>query len=145
MEKEKVQSFENHARFVPGFHGFVFFVFVINLLWSLAQLRLGTFGTVVNALVAAALLGLFFYTRFFVLTVQDRVIRLEMRLYLERLLPVEQRSRVGEFTLDQLVALRFAGDDELPTLARQVLDEKLTDRKAIKRRIKNWRPDFLRA
>jgi hypothetical protein len=77
--------------------------------------------------------------------VQDRVIRLEMRLRLERLLPPELRSRVSEFTVPQLVSLRFAGDDELPVLARQVLEEKLSDRKTIKRRIKNWQADFLRA
>jgi hypothetical protein len=77
--------------------------------------------------------------------VQDRVIRLEMRLRLERLLAPELRSRIPEFTVAQLISLRFASDGELPALARQVLDENLTDRKAIKRRIKNWQPDFLRA
>jgi hypothetical protein len=87
----------------------------------------------------------FLYARLFSLTVQDRVIRLEMRLRLERLLPPDLRSRIPEFTPAQFISLRFAGDDELPALARQVLDEKLSDRKTIKRRIKNWQADFLRA
>ena len=146
MSQKKPQSFENHARVVPGFHGFVFPVFVVNLVWSLVQLRHGIgFASVLSVLVAAALVGLFFYARIFALTVQDRIIRLEMQLRLARLLPADLQPRIAEFTVGQLVSLRFAGDDELPALARQVLEEKVTDRKSIKRRIKNWQGDFLRA
>ena len=146
MAHVKVQTFQNHARFVPGFHAFVFPVLAINLIWSLVQLRNGIgFASLLSVLLAAALVVLFFYARIFALTVQDRVIRLEMRMRLARLLPGDLQARIGEFTVDQLVSLRFAGDEELPALARQVLDEKLSDRKAIKRRIKNWQGDFLRA
>jgi hypothetical protein len=146
MPQDKVQNFENHARFVPGFHAFVFPVLAINLIWSLVQLRNGIgFASLLSVLLAAALVVLFFYARIFALTVQDRVIRLEMRMRLARLLPADLQARIAEFTVDQLVSLRFAGDEELPALARQVLDEKLSDRKAIKRRIKNWQGDFLRA
>ncbi len=151
MAKEKVQNFENHGRVIPAYHGFVFSVLAINLGWSLFSLRNEslrneiTFGSVVNVLVAAALIVLFYYVRIFVLTVQDRVIRLEMQIRLERLLPADLRPRMGEFSVPQLISLRFASDQELPELARQVLDEKLTDRKAIKRRIKNWQADSLRA
>jgi hypothetical protein len=77
--------------------------------------------------------------------VQDRLIRLEERLRLERLLAADLRPRIEEFTIEQLVALRFASNAELPELARKVLDEKLNDRKAIKQLIKTWRPDFVRA
>jgi hypothetical protein len=146
MAQERVQNFENHARIVPAYHGFVFFVFVINLIWSLVDLRFGiTFASAMRVLIAAALIVLFFKARIFALTVQDRVIRLEMQLRLAHLLPADLQPRIGEFTVSQLVSLRFAGDDELPALARQVLDEKLSDRKTIKRRIRNWQPDLLRA
>jgi uncharacterized protein (DUF305 family) len=47
--------------------------------------------------------------------------------------------------MDQLVALRFASNAELPELARKVLEEKVNDRKAIKQMIKTWRPDSARA
>ena len=47
--------------------------------------------------------------------------------------------------MGQLVAMRFAGDAELPELARKVLDEKLTDRNTIKKMIRDWQPDDLRA
>jgi hypothetical protein len=146
MEKQKTQNFDNHARTVPAYHMFVFGVFAINVVWRLVALKDGiSFASIMNVLVAAALLVGFLYARMFALTVQDRVIRLEMRLRLERLLTPELRSRIPEFTVAQLISLRFASDGELPALARQVLDENLTDRKAIKRRIKNWQPDFLRA
>jgi hypothetical protein len=77
-------------------------------------------------------------------TVQDRVIRLEERLRMRELLPADLHPRIHDFTIDQIVSLRFASDADLPALARQVLDEKLTDRKVIKQRIKNWRADSQR-
>lgn len=146
MEKPYAQNFKNHARLVPAFHFFVLPVFLINLINSLVHLRYGiTFASVWSVVLALALLMLAPLERIFALTVQDRIIRLEMQLRLERLLPPDLRARIPEFTLDQLIGLRFAGDDELPILARQALEEKLTDRKVIERRVKNWRPDFLRA
>ena len=80
-----------------------------------------------------------------VLKVQDRVIRLEERLRYERVLPADLKPRIGEFTVSQLVSLRFASDAELPALARKVLEEKMNERKAIKRMVKTWRPDYSRA
>lgn len=146
MAEQKKQTFENHARVVPAYHMYVFGIFAINFVWRLVQLKNGiTFGSIMNVLMGAAFILLFFYARIFALTVQDRVIRLEMRMRMERLLPPDLRARIPEFTVSQLVSLRFAGDEELPLLARQVLDEKLNDKKSIKRRVKNWQPDFLRA
>jgi len=95
--------------------------------------------------VAAALVLGFLSARIMALTVQDRVIRLEERLRYERVLPEELRWRSDELNVKQFVSLRFASDEELPALMRKVLDEKLTERKAIKQLIKNWRPDYLRA
>ena len=77
--------------------------------------------------------------------VQDRLIRLEERLRYQRLLPADLQLRIEEFTVAQLVSLRFASDAELPALARKVLNEKLNERKAIKQLVKNWKPDYLRA
>lgn len=101
--------------------------------------------SVISLLLAVGLLLLWYYTRIFPLAVQDRLIRLEMRLRMQQVLPADLRSRIPEFSVGQLIALRFASDAELPALSRKVLDEKLTDRKAIKRLIQNWQPDFLRA
>jgi len=143
---EKIQNFENHAKLVPAFHFVVAPIFMLNIVWSIVRLFRGpSFGTVVELLVAIALFLLALTARIFALTVQDRVIRLEMRLRLQQVLPQELRPRIPEFTVNQLVSLRFASDEELPELVCKVLDEKLTDRKAIKKLIRNWQPDYLRA
>ena len=141
------QNFAHHAKYVPVFHFFAIPVMVTNFVWSLLRLRtLGfSFEGIFGVLLAAALVVVVFYARLFPLAVQDRLIRLEERLRCERLLPADLQPRIGEFSADQLVALRFASDAELPALARKVLDEKLTERKAIKRLIKNWKPDYQRA
>jgi hypothetical protein len=88
---------------------------------------------------------MYLFARVFALTVQDRVIRLEMRLRMRELLPADLQPRINEFTHKQLVAMRFASDAELPALARTVLDERLTDGTAIKRLVRDWQADTLRA
>ena len=142
----ETQNFENHAKIVPAFHYFVLPILGINLVSSVYHLiRAFSAGTAINALVAMAFIILALCARIFALTVQDRVIRLEMRLKMMQLLPAELRPRIPEFTVNQLVALRFASDAELPALARKVLDEKIADRKSIKKLIQTWQPDLLRA
>jgi hypothetical protein len=141
------QNFENHAKFVPAFHYFVLPMVTINFGWQIYRWRAGGFTRdgFESVLLAAALVVGFICARTFAMKVQDRVIRLEERLRCARLLPADLQPRIGEFTAGQLVALRFASDAELPALARKVLDEKLTERKAIKQLIKNWKPDYDRA
>ncbi len=140
------QSFQNHARFVPLFHFFALPIFLVNFVWHIVQMfRHLSFGSVLACLTAAALLVLAFYARVFALTVQDRVIRLEMRLRMQQLLPADLNSRIGEFTPAQLVSLRFASDGELPELARKVLDGKILERAKIKKMVRDWQPDYLRA
>lgn len=153
MEKPYNQTFENHARVIAGYHKVAFSIFAANLLWSVYRVvryvsRESVFlrlDAVISLFLAVGFLLLFFYARIFALTVQDRVIRLEMTLRLERLLPPDLASRVHEFNVDQLIALRFASDEELPELTRKVLTDNITDRETIKKMIKRWRPDFLRA
>ena len=146
MAQEKEQNLKNHAKVVPIFHMFVLPVFLINIISSLVRLRYGlTFGSILNVLMAVAFMVLALCARTFALKVQDRVIRLEMELRLAKVLPAELHPRIGEFTVAQLIGLRFASDAELAALAEQVLQEKLTDRQEIKRRVKNWRADYLRA
>ncbi|MGH9491065.1 MAG: DUF6526 family protein [Terriglobales bacterium] len=142
----QAQSFKNHARFYPLFHYFVAPILLLNVVWWVVRvIRAVSFETVASLLVALALLGLAFAARVMALRVQDRVIRLEMRLRMQELLPPELRARIPEFTVDQLVALRFACDGELPGLAQMVLNEKLTQRKTIKKLVRDWQPDLIRA
>jgi hypothetical protein len=147
MANQKPQNLQNHVRLVPLFHMFVLPVFLLNIGWTIYHLvKAGiSFESVLGVLMALALFVFSFFARVFALTVQDRVIRLEMRLRLAEILPVDLRPRIPEFTVAQLVSLRFASDAELPALARKVLEEKLENRKAIKQLVKNWQGDYLRA
>jgi hypothetical protein len=148
------QNFSNHGKIVPTFHFLVIPILLLNFIWSIiVGLKiignptlglLARISGVMLILVGIALLVLAFLARLFALGVQDRVIRLEERTRYERLLPDDLRPRINEFTINQLVALRFACDAELPALARKVLDAKMSERKAIKQMVQNWRPDYQR-
>jgi hypothetical protein len=140
------QSAAHHTRIVPGYHYVLFAILTINLvlrvIWAVRSPSYPNLWDIVMA-IAFVLLG--WYLRVFPLAVQDRVIRMEERQRLGRLLPPEVRPRLGEFTRRQLVALRFASDEELPALAIRVLDEGINDKKVIKGMIQQWRADHLRA
>jgi hypothetical protein len=140
------QNFQNHSKYVPVFHFFVLPVMVFNFVWAIVRVvRAPSGGSVEAMVVALALVLLALYARMFALAVQDRLIRLEMQLRMQGVLPLNLRPRIPEFTVNQLVALRFASDAELPALAGKVLGENLNDRKTIKRMIQNWQADDQRA
>jgi hypothetical protein len=143
---ERAQTFRTHARYLPAYHFFVLPVLLINLLNAIRHIWLmPTRGMALQLAVAAALLALGFLARVQTLTVQDRVIRLEMRLRLRQVLPPDLQPRISELSHQQLIALRFASDPELPELVREVLAGRLTTGKDIKMRIRQWQPDWLRA
>src|SRR5271169_4985486 len=141
------QSFQSHGKWVPPFHVFVLPVLLINFGFSIYWCVKTWFSIsgVLSLVVAAALFVGMVMVRVMAMKVQDRVIRIEERIRFERVLPADMHARIGEFTIDQLVALRFASNAELPELARTVLEEKLNDRKALTQMSKTWRPDFARA
>jgi len=140
------QSFRNHARIVPAYHVGVFVPFFANFIWATYQLIRAFSGqALIDFLVSIALLLMFFSLRVQVLTVQDRVIRLEMRLRLRNALPPDLQNHISTLSHKQLVALRFASDAELPTLVREVLAGTLKTQKDIKARVREWQADYLRA
>jgi hypothetical protein len=142
----RTQSVRNHTRLLPAFHFFVLPVLLLNVIGALRHIWLvPSASTAWAAVVAAALLMLALLARVMVLTVQDRLIRLEMRLRLREVLPPDLHGRIRELTHRQLVAMRFAGDTELPELTREVLAGKLATSKEIKLRVKDWQADWLRA
>jgi hypothetical protein len=145
MAEKAPQSFANHTRFDPLFHFFVIPVaatsFVITI-WNLIRGPLN-FGAVWMVIVAMAALVAAFKIRLYALKVQDRVIRLEERLRCANLLSEPMRSRIGELSEAQFVALRFACDAELAALVEKALAGKLPSAE-IKKAIANWRPDYYR-
>ena len=117
----KAQTFKNHVRFLPAFHFFVIPVLLLNALNAIRHVWLApNRGTVWALIVAAALLTLGSLSRTMALRVQDRLIRLEMRLRLQQCLPLDLRTprEVARRHLERLgvvgdrphhVALRLAG------------------------------------
>ena len=150
MAETTPQTFANHTRLIPAYHMVCFPLLIINLLWRCSRLYYalghgsGRAEPTMDILLGIAVILLFFLARTMPLTAQDRLIRLEETLRMQRLFPDGLKARIGEFTRNQFVALRFASDAELPELAAKVLDGKIDDRKAIKQMIKTWRPDYFR-
>jgi hypothetical protein len=145
MSKEaSAQDLKHHARFDPAFHGITFFLVLANIGFAIARAVhhfnvWNAWGLVLSILIIVPVLRI----RVYPLKVQDRVIRLEERLRLQALAPAEWHAQIDRLTVDQLVGLRFASDDEVVRLAQAALSENL-NRKQIKERIRNWRADHWR-
>jgi hypothetical protein len=121
-------------------------VLFVNILWTGYRLVSGYSGDRLMAfLVGLALFVMAWTARVQTLTVQNRVIRLETRLRFRELLAADQAARASALPIEQIVALRFASDEELPALVDDVLAGRVSEPKAIKQKIRNWQGDFLRA
>lgn len=135
------QGFKNHARLDPPFHLITLGLYLANLIFAIVSViqhrdMTSAWYLVISVFVIVPILKI----RLYPLKVQDRVIRLEERLRLQALAPAAWHAQIFRLTEDQLIGLRFAGDDEVVELAKQALEHNLS-RKQIKERIKNWRPD----
>ncbi len=138
------QSYANHRRFDPLFHFALLPFFLLSTLGTIWHVfRHPGLHNAFLVLVAFALALLTLLVRGYALRVQDRLIRLEERLRMERLLPEDLKARIPELTVRQCVGLRFASDGELADRVREALAEQL-DGEAIKKRIQSWRPDTFR-
>jgi len=141
-----MQTYKNHAKYVPAFHFVAVPLLIANFIYA-AQMawRVTDTPRVMALLTAFALVLIAFMARLFALKVQDRVIRLEMRLKLRELLPPGLHGQINSLTAKQMVGLRFASDAELPALVAQVLKDNITSADAIKKMVTNWQADDLRA
>ncbi|HWZ52966.1 MAG TPA: DUF6526 family protein [Granulicella sp.] len=147
----EIQNFKNHAHMDPPFHYITAPILLVNFLlaiaatiWVATQHR--PHELIIHLwilLLSFALLVLATNTRVKDLKVQDRVIRLEERLRFAALLPPATLAATSRLTVAQIVALRFASDDELPALVDRTLAQNLTPRQ-IKESITSWRPDHHR-
>ena len=143
MER-KPQTFANHAKFDPLFHFFMIPVMVITVIAIAAHFfRFPSLFSGWLVVVGMAAGVATFRIRIYALRLQNRLIRLEERVRMMALLPEPLRSRIGELTDAQFIALRFACDAELPALMQRAIQENM-ERKEIKKAIVNWRPDYSR-
>ena len=139
------QTFANHVRWQPPIHFFVLPVMLINVIWSIVLFVKGpgpTSGWWI--IVSLALLVLVFFVRLNPLKAQDRIIRLEEKLRYQQILSPALLELTSALTPGQIIALRFASDNELEELLGAVLAGKLTKNSDIKRAIKHWRADTFR-
>ncbi|HEY0320953.1 MAG TPA: DUF6526 family protein [Pyrinomonadaceae bacterium] len=139
------QTYASHTRWHPPFHFFVVPVMLINVIWAIVLFVREpgwTHGWWI--VMSIALVVLTTLVRNNSLKVQDRVIRLEEQVRYRQLLPAELAHQARALTVRQMVALRFASDDELEGLVREVLEGRVTKPAEIKRAIKNWRGDTFR-
>jgi hypothetical protein len=142
---QPTQTYASHRRWVPAFHFFVLPVLLINVVVMAVQFARNP--GPITAWIVVVSIALFvgsFALRSMPLRAQDRIIRLEERARLERVLPSDLRGRVAELSASQLIAIRFASDDEAPDLTRRALNGELKTQGDIKRAIRNWRADHLR-
>ncbi len=144
MNTQTPQTFANHTRWDPPYHFVLVPVILITVglsIWNMV--REPHLPAVVLLLLAVCMLLLAFKARLYALKAQDRVIRLEERLRFASLLAEPLRSRIGEITEAQLIALRFAPDSELPSLVEKSLSNQWKSAD-IKKAIGQWRPDYFR-
>ena len=139
------QSYANHTRWHPPFHFFVIPVMLINVIWAIVVfVKAPDRNQGWWIVVSVALVVMAFLVRLNALKAQDRIIRLEERLRYQQLLPAELAQQCGSLPAGQMIALRFAADEELEGLIREVLANRLTKSSDIKKAIKNWRGDTFR-
>ncbi len=144
MSNQVEQNFENHIR-----HDKLLYVYLLMLLASLICAVVGVFvstGWLAAAVIINTVATVFLAAnaRGYGTKVQDRIVRLEMRLRLAKVLSAEMAEHVEEFTIPQLVGMRFESDANLPELAQKVIYEDLRKSHEIKRLVKDWQADFQR-
>ena len=140
-----MQNFQSHARLLPLFHYAVMPLLLLHFLWTLVRLIQDPGPDRAESLVlAVALVLTAFASRTQPLKAQDRIIRLEERLRYAKLLPPDLAAKASALPASQIIALRFAGDAELPSLLQRTLAGEFATTKDIKLAIKDWRGDYLR-
>ena len=141
----ETQTYKNHVRYFPLFHFVVTPLLILNLIYQAVRLyQEPSWDRGIWVVLCIVLILMHLAARLQALTAQDRVIRLEERLRYKELLSADLAQKASGLRTGQIIALRFAPDDELAGLVTQVLEGKLTTSKEIKMAIKNWRGDHLR-
>lgn len=137
-----MQSYENHTAKFPLQHFIWLPLSALSLIALIVYFFTGNtlLQTILmtTTLIIAIIGGML--ARLYGLKLQDRIIRLEEQFRHTQLTGQPLDTRI---TLPQLIALRFASDDEFPALAKRAVEEQLSA-DAIKKQITNWRADTQR-
>ncbi|MCC6702679.1 MAG: hypothetical protein IT221_14205 [Fluviicola sp.] len=138
-----MQNKSNHKRLSPMYHGVLFIMVLTSVALSIYFFATATGSNanltlpVILIVQSIALLILMLLTRVFALKAQDRAIRAEesLRHFILTGKPIHPKLR-----LSQIIALRFASDEELIDLTDKTVAENLSQAQ-IKDLIKNWKAD----
>jgi hypothetical protein len=142
---QKTQTYENHVRWYPLVHFVLVPILAFNVIWQSVRLyQEPNWDRAESLLMAFAFIILAVAARLQALKAQDRVIRLEETLRYTKLLPPDLVVRAAELSTGNMIALRFASDEELSELVARTLNNEFQTPKEIKQAIKNWRGDYLR-
>lgn len=140
------QNLSSHRRWFPLFHFVAGPILTINLFFAAWHAyRIPTRWNMWVVVVAFGLVALAFAARAMALTVQDRLIRLEQRMRMQNVLPAPLFARYDELSRRQVVGLRFAGNDELAGLVERCLSGELKNDEDVKKQVKSWQSDWIRA
>jgi hypothetical protein len=145
MSQQPVQNYANHRSNDKSLY-VITLVLIVAALLSIASIYMDmpVLSAAATVLIVLSAVGIMIRMRAYSVRVQDRVIRLEMRLRLERVLPEDLAAKIPALKLSQLIGLRFASDAELPGLVQKVLDGNITNADDIKKLVKDWQADYLR-
>ncbi len=142
----RTQNFANHARWFPLYHFVASPIAGLYALWAIwTAIRVPGMSEIIHAVWAVGIAAGIVSARVMAVTVQNRLIRLEMRLRLREVLPAPLAARIPELTTRQLIGLRFASDAELPSLVERTLKGEFARTRDIKRAVTDWQGDYLRA
>jgi hypothetical protein len=146
MASNQPQTYATHRRYDPSWHFVGFMILLLGVIAaSVHAYRQRTYYNHWMIIYTFGVLLVTFRARAQTVTVQNRVIRLEMRLRLKDVLPAALIGRIDELQLSQLIGLRFAPDAELAGLVERCLSGELANGEVVKKQIKNWVPDYVRA
>ena len=133
------QSFKNHAH-RPTETGILWLLSIIALVLIVQQFRGADTRDWAILVLTLAMFLVGWISRLYIVRLQDRIIMLEMKVRAAEVLPAGQDAALARLTKRQIVALRFASDEELGALLDRAVRENMTA-KDIKAAVKTWRPD----
>ena len=145
MKKRRIQDYNNHIHYVPLYHYLTFFAMAVLITGAVYNLincnRNENLLAILFLLLVLTVISVSFHNRSFALKAQDRAVRAEENF---RYFVITGKRLPQQLSIHQIIAIRFAGDDELENLVEKVVTENLSP-KQIKAAITNWKPDHHRA
>ena len=145
MRKNQIQNYRNHIHYVPLYHYLTFTAMVVLIVGAIYNIitcqSSENLLAILFLLLALTVISVSFHNRSSALKAQDRAVRAEENF---RYFVITGKRLPQQLSMYQIVALRFASDEELESLVERTIRENLNP-KEIKKAITNWKPDFYRA